>query len=1175
MPTRLIINENDGNVTLSLQLPHLIAGDTLCAPFQFESPLSKEELEDLRWYLETYLTAPYAVWEERGKSMEGDISRIGEKLFSSLFSTADRRAVLERMKAAATSQEIWIHSTNSNFLSLPWELLKEPKQPFLCLNGIPISRTISVKEKTAEPRRGDSLNILMIISRPSGKKDVPYQIVARPLMERTQLLSGKVVIELLRPPTLDTLKRKLKDSKNLYDALHFDGHGNFGGNGSLLQNGTDRTRFRSQGFLAFEKEGGGRDSISAEEFGLLLRKYQIPLVVFNACRSGMVDDDSGAEATIATRLLQSGVAAVVAMSYSVYAVAAAEFMTVFYENLVRGTDVSVAVAEGRLQLHSRKLRPSPKGDMPLSDWMVPVHYGRRETVFSGLLRDRIQEKTSIAQTLRDYSNKGKETGNNSSDPLQTEGEFIGRDNQFYELEQAMRKERVAVIHGTGGTGKTELVRAFARWVRDSGGLDREELVFWDSFEPGLASFSLDGMIASLGFKVGGPDFVRRFPEAEQRREAILTVFHQHRLLWIWDNFETVHSMPDPNLATPPLQGEQLKEIREFIKRLAGRARGGLLITSRSSEPWLGDSVTVHRLPLSGLLPQDAALYAEKILAKVSHTAEKREERAYGELLEFMEGHPLSLRLVLPHLKNNTAKEILTGLKGQGRLPEGFEGGEGRQESLGACVSYSFQHLSSEMQQRLPILCYFEGIVNANILTLLSVEDNLPAQYTGVTSDQWQETLNRCAETGLLTSIGGGLFRIHPALPAFLISYWRSRSGEKFPSERRRIQPAMIKAYGQWGDWLSRQISSGDAALAMNLIDFERRTMGRVATNALEEKLFAETQFILQPLNDYWDSRGLYSEAKEWVDRIRPQLEDKQGKTPDLESEAGALWLFLVGSQANRSRRVGLLDRSEATYEKIRTMLKTSPQSSRVKKRLATVYHQLGTVAQDRGNLKEAASWYRNSLEIKESLDNKPGMAASYHQLGRVEQDRGNLEKAAYWYRKSLEIDEALGDKPGMAHSYHQLGRVEQDRGNLEKAAYWYRNSLEIFESLGNRPEMAGSYHQLGMVEQLRGNLDQAASWYRKSLEIRESLGNRPEVSITYAQLGLLAEKRENRQEALDWNIRAVSLFDDFPHHATGTAPARLFALSAELGGMEALSSGWQRVTGNPLPQKIRKMFTES
>ena len=106
---------------------------------------------------------------------------------------------------------------------------------------------------------------------------------------------------------------------------------------------------------------------------------RVPVVVLNACQSGAMGKEL--EASVATALLRAGCAAVVAMAYSVYAVAAAEFMAAFYESLFAGDSVGQAVTAGRKRLFEHDGRPSPKGDMPLADWLVPVHYLRREVRF--------------------------------------------------------------------------------------------------------------------------------------------------------------------------------------------------------------------------------------------------------------------------------------------------------------------------------------------------------------------------------------------------------------------------------------------------------------------------------------------------------------------------------------------------------------------------------------------------------------------------------------------------------------------------------------------------------------------------------------------------------------------------------------------------------------------------
>ena len=51
-------------------------------------PLDGDALEDLRWYLEDYLLAPFGVWEERGPAVAGKLAGWGEEVFGSVFGPA-------------------------------------------------------------------------------------------------------------------------------------------------------------------------------------------------------------------------------------------------------------------------------------------------------------------------------------------------------------------------------------------------------------------------------------------------------------------------------------------------------------------------------------------------------------------------------------------------------------------------------------------------------------------------------------------------------------------------------------------------------------------------------------------------------------------------------------------------------------------------------------------------------------------------------------------------------------------------------------------------------------------------------------------------------------------------------------------------------------------------------
>ena len=257
------------------------------------------------------------------------------------------------------------------------ELLKDPERDTpLVLAMTAFDRTLSAAARRRRCRRGTSCGA---------------DGIARPLLQRLDAVRGKVVLEVLRPPTLERLigvLRTAADAGRPYHILHFDGHGTFGVMPAGAGGGTHFDAVAARGFLMFEQAGGGEQQVAADQFALVVSEGQVPLVVLNACRSGMLGEEAAVEAAVATRLLEGGAASVVAMGYSVYAVAAAEFMAEFYEALFAGRTVSAAVAAGRQRLHRNPQRPSPKGPLPLADWIVPVHYLRREIDFPQLRRPR-------------------------------------------------------------------------------------------------------------------------------------------------------------------------------------------------------------------------------------------------------------------------------------------------------------------------------------------------------------------------------------------------------------------------------------------------------------------------------------------------------------------------------------------------------------------------------------------------------------------------------------------------------------------------------------------------------------------------------------------------------------------------------------------------------------------
>ena len=839
MPDRLVVDlTGDGHVVVRL-LPD--SGPPVeVSGARFAWPLDSDALEDLRWYLEDYLLAPFGVWEDRGPVVEGKLTGWGEQIFGAVFGADQSRDVYER--ARGRGLEMVFQSEVPGLLGLPWELMRAPEGPVALGNG-GISRRLPVTDgaETLEVP-GGRLRVLMVISRPAGTNDVGYQMVARPLLERLQAVRGEVELTVLRPSTFAALRETLRQAADIdqpFHVVHFDGHGGM-------------AAWAGEGVLAFELPGGGSGYVAGSRVAAALAAARVPLVVLNACQSGAVSKEL--EASVATALLQAGCAAVVAMAYNVYAVAAAEFMAAFYESLFAGDSVSIAVRAGRKRLFERDGRPSPKGDMPLADWLVPVCYMRQEVRLPQARANRPATLPSLDAALDQIRAAPSEETAVGHDPLAATGVFVGRDDLFYNLETAARLRHVVVLAGPGGTGKTELARGFARWQRDTSGVDDPRLTFWHSFEPGVASFGLDGVITAIGLKEFGADFARL--DEPRRLEAVKQLLAQHRALLVWDNFESVREMPDPAGATPALDEAGCARLREFLGWVRDHSRSMVIITSRAREDWLGQ---VRRIEVGGLNRAEAAQYAEYLLAPSPAARQRRERRSFGKLLDWLDGHPLAMRLTLPRLDTADPEALLAGLNDIEPLPGG-DPGEGRLSSLAACITYSFVHLDDRSRRLLPAVSLLHGIADAALLTAFSAAAAAPGRFAGIPGPQWEAVLEDAARVGLLIRLARVTYRIHPALPGYLAAGWQAADPDGYREEREACELALCTASSELSQWLTWNIQSGNAVDAYAIIGFERQTLGAMLSCALDHRAWAEAHSIVEALDAYWESHGLNGES---------------------------------------------------------------------------------------------------------------------------------------------------------------------------------------------------------------------------------------------------------------------------------------------------------------------------
>ena len=245
------------------------------------------------------------------------------------------------------------------FHALHWEALKDPDLPHpLSLQTIMVRKNLATSPVQATVRPSPTINLLIVTARPSGRQDVGYRTISRPMVEALRQAGIPVQIEILRPGTYEALDKHLRQittrhGVGYYHVIHFDVHGAVlpyaelqqepQSNHYVYQPRYGRPDLKpyedEKAFLFFEEEQGSKaDPVEASELAALLISHQIPIAILNACQSGK--QIGASETSLGSRLMQAGVQLVLAMGYSVTVSARCVDDATLYQQLFANRELS-------------------------------------------------------------------------------------------------------------------------------------------------------------------------------------------------------------------------------------------------------------------------------------------------------------------------------------------------------------------------------------------------------------------------------------------------------------------------------------------------------------------------------------------------------------------------------------------------------------------------------------------------------------------------------------------------------------------------------------------------------------------------------------------------------------------------------------------------------------------
>jgi tetratricopeptide (TPR) repeat protein len=1163
MPTptlQLSHRPQDGQHRVEIALDGIRGRQAATADFGFA--LTDEDAEAIRWYLEEYLQYPVDPAPSIAARVERRLTEIGTELFRSIFEgDADAIRIWNTVGPHLAETRVEVVTGLEEAASIPWELLCDPT------TTVPVALRVRSFVRAHPhaaaapdvPEQQETLRVLLVICRPGAEQDVPFRSVASHLVRLSRQARERLQLDVLRPPTYAQLARHLRAASASglpYHVVHFDGHGTYADDAAAAANGIpllSRPRGGDHGFLLFEypSDRMNRQLVDGPALGALLVETDVHVLVLNACRSahaGIVTAPTPAETdahsrvraygSLALEVADAGVAGVVAMRYNVYVVTAASFVGELYGALLAGQDLGGAVSAARKQLAADPQREIGLDPRPLQDWLVPLAYETTPLRLSAPQAGGLKIRLSQADAAPERAQLDPTL------PADPDVGFFGRDETLLALDRAFDADRIVLLHAWAGSGKTSTAAEFARWYAYTGGIGGGPVLFTSFQQHRPLARVLDDMGQHFAPALEGAGVHWYALGDAERRDVALQVLEQVPVLWIWDNVEPIAGFP-PGTESEWSAAEQ-QELVAFL-RDARNTQSRILLTSRREEQaWLGE------LPRRVALPPMPAL--ERIELARAVAAKRGRKLAYVEdwrpLLDFTQGNPLTVTILVGQaLRENlrTKPEIeqfVERLRG-GAAEISDDAAQGRTKSLGASLSYGFEHAFDERdRKRLALLHLFQGFVDVDALRTMGATERPVAALVELSREEGIALLDRAAEVGLLRSVGGGYYTIHPALPWYFADLFATHySGE----EAEEAMVAYVDAMSVLSAFYIRSYAEGGTHVVAVLAQEEENLLRACAL--AQEYGWYDTIFVsLNALRVLYEHMGRTGAWARLVDGLAPAFVDEATLQPLPGREAAfpLIMSFRAGiavdkrdwPQAVRLSRAAANALGKHVPPEVVDASSAVPEDARVAvAAYAETLLALGRALLEHGD-PEAATQLEKALDLFTRVgDRVEGVVFASATLGIASRRAGNLDEAEEWTRRALENVRPT-DRMTRGRVLSQLGSILAERVALagentpvDDVRGHFRRGIEaVTEALELLPEDAPSllaiaHNEYGNLLQSAGLRAESIVQYQASIRNEELAGNPFGAAQTQLNLALGERDAGNLAVAIAYAQAALANFE--------------------------------------------------
>ena len=702
--------------------------------------------------------------------------------------------------------------------------------------------------------------------------------------------------------------------------------------------------------------------------------------------------------------------------------------------------------------------------------------------------------------------------------------FVGRASDLSSIESVLLpfttpKRKIAVLHGLGGMGKSQLAIEFAKRHRSD-----YTAVFWlnakteDTLKRSFAASA--GQLPKECFSQGlldGPRNEETLGTILQQTKAWLGLPGNDRWLLIYDNVD--------NPKIPDNKRESAYDIGPYFPEAH---QGSILVTTRWETLRIGHPIRVTKLSkneesISLLIRLAGEAIREgkfpiRILFKPMLIL--RIDPDIGELVTKLDGLPLALATAGLYLG-------LTGISVSEYLGHYEESWLSLQQTSPTPLSYADQTIYSTWNLSY-IYIRREDQSAAKLLELWAYFDN---------RDIWYELLKAGEHSAFSW--------FHDVIGTRL--HFNSAIG------KLKKHGLVERLIGTDGYSMHHCVHAWVTNVLCKVFDHQN---ARLAVRCIYETV----PFVPAP-GDWITRQRLLSHAERCLHRVHP------GKDEGNNSKQVELYIFdLIDGLASLYYNLGKLTNAELMHEHFLAEKETAfgKESSST---LMTVCN-LGNIYFDQGRLAKAESMYQRALAGEEKALGKDHISTLtiINNLGNVYSDQGKLAEAESIYQRALVgREKTLGrDHISTLSTINNLGALYTARGKLAEAESMLQRALVGTEKTLGKDHIStlDTINNLGNVYSDQGKLTEAESMYQRALTgcTRNLQANPMSRLRLFFNMGLLYRDLQDFEKAKGFFREAYEGRQSLlgPQHADTIAALKLLNVENQRSTRQAESTGGQK-----------------